>query len=259
MLSTLSHSTLCESEGPVLFVKTGWDSTGTPTLVVFFSRILVVWVCSNSKSNKSNWTCVCVGEASPTWSLLTTIVDGTILPQCALSANGARFAVLSFQQSGDSKRHVLFQKSSNTTTTTTSSQDLDVRSDDSDAATSHALIAHTTTPMLNEMLRPGEKNTHCTKSCACGDTKLIVGTSTGSVQCWEMTPTWDRVLKVHSFNMTSSRSSTTSITSRPWSVSSIATICGCRSLLQAGYWGGILHSVVELASCWQIVNGPSTP
>jgi hypothetical protein len=178
----LSHRNICQSEGPVLFVRAGFDINHQPLVVVCFSRILIVW--TQDKINPTIWHCIAVGETAPSWSLATTITDCVLLPHNAIKTNGALFGMITFQACGDSKRHVLYDD------------------DNYDGSTPQATPPATPVlPMTNETLRSRDSHTVTTATCSCGDNKLLVGNSDGNVKCWEMNRAWDRVTKVVSFKL----------------------------------------------------------
>jgi hypothetical protein len=233
---TLSHRTIIESEGPVQFVRTGFDSANKPLVCVCFSRIIIVWVQSDLLKNK--WHCISIGESASKFSLSTAITDCIIVPQRAVQANGARFAMVTFQACGDTKRHLLFDDTSSSQSQ--SSQD----SNDSTTAAATSITLNpnpnqTTplqfptpipVPMVNETFRSHEKNSTYTASCVIGDDKLIVGSSNGTIKCWQMNDTWDRANKIYSLKIPS-KSNTKKDTDDVidvWSVTSLTGICGCK-------------------------------
>ena len=259
-LSTLTHSTLSESEGPVLFVRAGFDVANRPLLVVCFSRIMVVWIqwiqpTTNSNiTPSSTWNCIGVGETSPAWSLSTTIVDCCIFPQRALQSSGAYVSMISFQACGDTKRHVLFDDGAEMNITAKKEKVAAPAFPPPPQLKPTSKPTSKPKPMVNEALRSRDKYSVYTASCVCGDNKLIVGTSDGSVKCWNMTAGWDRVMKVYTFKTTrtpapkkkrkrnkesalngkteagmevTKSESESESQERSWSVTSLAGLCGC--------------------------------
>jgi hypothetical protein len=198
--AAITHETLCDSEGPVLFVRTGVDHQHVPIIVVCFSRIIVVW--SVDLNNSSKWHCLAVGETSPTFSYATTIVDCIVIPPSASEISGAIFGMITFQSSGDSKRHILFDDKAFTIESQEEVKEGNNNIDNNqEECNTPTPTPPSPLPMSNEIFRPHDRNTTTTAACVCGENKLITGTSNGQVKCWEMTSAWDRVMKVYSFKI----------------------------------------------------------